>query len=189
MKKTLLFLTFLLAIAHVSFSQSRQVARGAEPGEFYFTTTWYGIYGSMGSYDTLRHAVYRLTENGKKLTIQYDYDWFADDFTEPGSVAQFHHILADATPGVLYGSRTYSKNSYTHTQLWVSLDYGKNWVFREEGIGSKTYRPANIEGLLYRGGTDGTFKSEDFGNTFTQFDGGVGMESGLQYGEGWRVWR
>jgi len=188
MKKPLLFLTILIVLNSISFSQSRYITRGAEPGEFYYTGDWYAIYGPMGSYDTLRHAVYRFTENGKKLTIQYDYDWFADLFTEPGSIAQFHHILADATFGVLYGRRTYSKNSFTHTQLWTSFDYGKNWIFREENITSRAYYAANVEGLLYRQGTDGAYKSEDYGHTFFQITtASPGPEPGLQNGEAFGV--
>jgi len=191
MKKTLLFITILIVTSHISFAQNRGIARGAEPGELYLTDLWYGIYGPVGPpfYDTVRAAIYRITENGKKLTIQYDADYFAEYYTPPGSVMMPGVILADATPGALYTRNTYSKNNYTHTSLWVSFDYGENWIFREENIGSKTYRSVNLEGFLYRGGTDGILKSENFGNTFTNFDvAGVGMEAGLQYGEGWRVW-
>ncbi len=155
MKKSLIILLFTTLCISFASAQNRGIARGAEPGELYLTGAWYGIYNPGWGppyYDTLRMAVYRLTEHGKKLTIQYDADYFADNYTEPGSVMQPQIILADATPGVVYGKRTYSKNSYAHTQLWVSFDYGENWTFREENIGDKAYFPANFEGLIYRGG-------------------------------------
>jgi len=81
MKQILLSLTLFLTLSNVSFTQNRSIARGATTGELYLTYYWYGVYGSMGpdSYDTLRTAIYRLTENGKKLTIQYDADSFADE--------------------------------------------------------------------------------------------------------------
>ena len=176
MKQLLLFLAILILATSISFAQTRPVARGAEPGELYYAGIWYGVYGPMGppSYDTLRNAVYRLTENGKKLTIQYDYDEFADLYTEPGFVAPTQWILADATPGVLYARNTYSKNNYTHTSLWASFDYGENWIFKEENGGSKDYFSANVEGLVYRaasaGTAIGTYRSYDYAETFTIID-------------------
>jgi hypothetical protein len=78
------------------------------------------------------------------------------------------YILADATPGVLYAVRKYSKDYYQHTQLWKSFDYGKNWAFSEENRGDKNYISAIVNGLIYRAGTDGTYKSDDYAITFMQ---------------------
>jgi hypothetical protein len=101
MKRILLFLS-LLIVANSTYAQNRMIARGAEPGELYISGTWYGIYHEgTPFYDTLRLAVYRLTENGKKLTIQYDADYFAN----PEYVMQPFYINADATSGVLYNSQ------------------------------------------------------------------------------------
>ena len=171
MKKILFFLAILLTTTHISFAQNRVVTRGAEPSELYLTSVWYGIYNPIypAYYDTLQMAIYHLTENGKKLSIQYDADYFAN----PETILLPEYILADATPGVLYGRGYYSKNSYSHTSLWVSFDYGKNWTFREENMGNLIYFPANIEGLIYRTGSDwndGTFKSDDYATTFIMID-------------------
>jgi hypothetical protein len=184
MKRTFLLLT-LLIIATAINAQNRIVARGATPGELYIQAPWYGTYNpGPPFYDTLRMAVYYLTENGKKLTIQYAADYFAN----PEYTMQPQYILADATPGVLYNKSTYSKNSYTHTQLCVSFDYGKNWVFREENIGTKYYYSANIEGLMFKGG-GGFYMSLDYGYTFSETDYGPGgTEPGLQNGEAFTVW-
>ena len=172
MKKFLLFITIALVYS-ITFSQSHAIARGAAPGELYLTSFWYGIYGPQGPpyYDTVRTAVYRLTNHGENLTLQYDVDYFADLFTEPGSVMQPAYILADATTGVLYARRVYEKNWYDYTQLWVSFDYGKNWVFREENIGSNGYFVVNVEGLMYKS-ENGTFKSTDFSETFLYLKAG-----------------
>jgi hypothetical protein len=165
MKQTLLFLTILI-ITNSLPAQNRSIARGAEPGELYLSYFWYGVYAPPGPpfYDTLRNAVFRFTENGKKLTIQYDGDYFID----LDSVMFPNIILADVTSGVLYNKQVVHKSDgYPYTQLWVSLDYGKNWIFREENIGSKNYFSANFDGLIYRAGTDGTFKSTNYAETFS----------------------
>jgi len=161
MKRLLFIFTLLLTTNSISFAQNRSVARGAEPGELYLAGGWYGIYNPWGiGYDTLRTAIYRLTENGKKLTIQYDVDYFANlqEMAKPGI------ILADATPGVVYTKHLYANNGF-YTSLWVSFDYGKNWIFQEENSGQNHYHPANFEGLIYRNG-GGIYKSSDYGNTW-----------------------
>jgi len=163
MKKIFFFLSILVFVNNISFAQNRSVARGAEPGELYLACGWYGIYNPTGMYyDTLQTAIYRITENGKKLTIQYDIDAFAN----PADTVVPYAILADATLGVIY-AKTYYANSGFRTSLWVSFDYGKNWIHREENIGQKIYFSANHEGLAYRGG-GGVFKSFNYGETFSQ---------------------
>ena len=168
MKQKLLFFTLLFIVINLSFSQERSITRGATPGEFYLTAAWYGIYSAWGPpyYDTLRTAVFRLTENGKKLTKQYDANYFAN----PEIIMQPNVILADATPGVVYNKDNYSKNSYSHTALWVSFDYGENWMFREENLGSKYYFTTNVDGFIYRGG-GGVFKSINYGQIFLLEEG------------------
>ena len=75
-------------------------------------------------------------------------------------------ILADATPGVLYSRNTYSKNYYTYTSLWVSFDYGKNWIFREENIGSIGYGERIFEHIVYKADNRDMLKSENYGESF-----------------------
>ena len=167
MKRLLLFLTVILTATTISFAQSRNVARGADFGELYLKCGWYNIFCPVHGppcYDTIRFAVFRFTEYGKKLTVQYDYDRY-----EPHHdiICNPQYILTDATPGVIYAVSHYYKDNYPHTQLWVSFDYGKNWAFREESIGDKRYTVANIEGVIFRAGYDGTFISSDYAKTFT----------------------
>jgi len=168
MKKIFLLLILLFTTVTLSFSQNRGIARGATPGELYLTGAWYGIYNPILGppyYDTLRTAIYRLTENGKKLTKQYDADYFAN----PETIMQPNVILTDATPGVVYNKDNYSKNSYAHTALWVSFDYGKNWVFREEDMGSKNYYTTNYNGFIYKTENGvGVFKSMDYANIWNK---------------------
>jgi len=160
-------LPFLIAISFaVSVTaQDRNIARGAAPGEFYIGCGWYGTFVVNPFYDTLRLALFRFTENGKKLTIQYDSDYFADN-----SVMQPSKINADATPGVLYCRNYYGKSDgYLYSALYASFDYGKNWTFREEVSGQCPYYLANFEGLIYRiGGLAeyNFFVSDDYGENF-----------------------
>jgi len=166
MKKVLFLIVFLATATGSITAQTRNIARGAEPGELYIATIWYGIYDPDWGppyYRALRTAVYRITENGKNLTIQYDANYFEENID---SVMYPFFILADATPGVIYNSVHYYKNWYEHTALWVSFDYGKKWTFREENIGAHYYYPANVEGLVYRTGMDGTYCSYDYAETF-----------------------
>ena len=184
MKKTLLLLTVLFALISVSFAQNRRIARGAEPGELYFAGAWYGT-GAPPFFDTLRTALYRLTEYGKKLTIQYNYDSFYADNDKMSPCI----ILADVTPGVLYNRQYYMKDDgYSYTALWASFDHGENWVFREENIGYSaginTYHVANVEGLIYRSDFPNNYKSEDYGENFILMETGTpGDEPGLLKGE------
>jgi len=191
MKKIILLLTLLFVITTLTFAQNRGIARGAEPGEFYLTNYWYGIFGpdAPPEYTELRKALFRITENGKKISIQYDADHFAEFYTDPGSVMQPRIILADATSGVVYNKDTYHKNGYPYNSLWTSFDYGKNWIFREENSWPIGYYVANFEGLIYRGGNYKIFKSEDYGYNFLESDYGPGgSEPGLQNGEGFSLW-
>jgi len=159
----------LLCFCSVTVAQDRSVTYTSCPGELYLIGGWYGIYSPIypWAYDTLQTAIYRITENGKKLTIQYDIDAFAN----PADTVVPYSILADATPGVVYVKTYYSKNSYFHTSLWTSFDYGKNWLHREENIGKKSYcGTCAVEGIIYRGEIDRSlWISKNHGNSF-EFD-------------------
>jgi len=172
MIKRFIFVVMACLLSVAVNAQDRLVARGADAGELYFLSYWYGIYhGGPPFYDTLQAAIYRISENGKKISIQYNFQpplMYAPE--EPDSVMIPNYILADATPGVIYTKCIKFKNDgYTYMQLWVSFDYGKKWTFREENIGSKSYFSANVKGLIYRGGTPSAgqpYKSIDYGINF-----------------------
>jgi hypothetical protein len=179
MKKILLLLIVLVSINSLSFAQKRDIARGAESGELYMTGIWYGLYHpELGPpfFVDMRLAVYRFTENGKKVTIQYDNNDFIYNMCETMCP---EYILADATPGVLYNEQL-----CYDLQLWVSFDYGKNWIFREE---KGNYYAVNLEGIIYRYGYDGRYKSTDYGQNFYLTDEIVSKEPGLQEGEAFSV--
>jgi hypothetical protein len=83
---------------------------------------------------------------------------------------------ADATPGVIYNvCFHYDENDYEYTQLWVSFDYGKNWILREENSANHIdYYISNIKGLIYRtadaGIQKGTYRSYNYAENFTLID-------------------
>ncbi|MCL2290990.1 MAG: T9SS type A sorting domain-containing protein [Bacteroidetes bacterium] len=187
MRKILLFFTILITTTTISLAQERLVTRGANSGELYLTTDWYGIYQPMGPpfYDTLYRSVFRLTENGKKLTIPYSLNLIG---SYPIHEVMYPSIiLADATPGVVYNKYSYISGS-NRTQLWVSFDYGKNWLLREDSIGRRRFHVANVEGFIYRAGSDGTYKSENYGDFFSKIDiVSAGSEPGLLSGEAFSI--
>jgi len=187
--KRQMFLLSIIFFGCIFFSNAQQrfSARGTEFGELYLNGAWYRTFDPVYGppfYDTVRNAVFRLTEYGQKLTIQYEYDhyeWYPDRICRP------LYILSDISQGVVYSVNHYSKDNYPHTQLWVSFDYGKNWFFREEWLGDNLYFAANTEGLIYGG--RGFYKSTNYGQDFTFMTGitMIGMEPGLSEEEFFHV--
>ena len=183
MRKLLPLLFVLFLINNVSFSQNRGVTRGAEPGELYISSHWYFLYSQSGFDSCAYSALFRLTENGKKLTVQSSVDMI-NEYNPPTTIGSFNCILADAAPGVVYTRNYYGKGSYIYTSFWTSFDYGKNWIFREENKGQHHYYSANIEGLVYRGRAEST----DYGESFPILKfGSFRDEPGLKYGEAFIV--
>jgi len=166
MKKILLLIIIFISLKVIAFSQNRNITSTSEPGELYLFCGWYGIYSPIypWAYDTLQTAIYRITENGKKLTIQYDIDAFA----YPADTVVPYSILADATSGAIYVKTYYSKNSYPHTSLWVSFDYGISWVRQEEKNGNVGYFGTGaVDGTIYTGGQNREIlRSRNYGESF-----------------------
>jgi len=166
--KRLLVLVIILAATADSISaQKRLIARGASEGELYISGIYGGNYGPWG--DTLYSSIDHITENGKKLEIQYRVKLTGDT-----TIMQPYHILADATPGVLYND--------DYEQLWFSDDYGKTWEVRDKPLGQNDYVISNVEGTIYRGSYVNFFKSTDYGQTFIKSEdiSWLGRESGLK---------
>ena len=168
MKRFLFLLTILTATGNILNAQDRYIARGADFGELYMANSWYALYdlGGHPHYKDIQKAIFRVTENGKKLTIQCDASYFYSDYQ---TMVVPDYILADATQGVIYSCH---KQAYDYTSLWVSFDYGKNWTFREEYFGRKFYYSANAEGLIYQGWEGAEIlKSTDYAETFSHVEG------------------
>ncbi|MCL2041812.1 MAG: T9SS type A sorting domain-containing protein [Bacteroidales bacterium] len=168
MKRVVFFLTVLAAISGSITAQERYITRGAEEGELYMSVHWYCDYGFWG--DTVYDAILHITENGKKVAINHSVESRPPDSGIADSLPmQIYHVIADATPGVLYNvDWCYDTEVYPYTRLWFSDDYGKSWEMRDKNIGQNRYYVSNFEGLMYRGGEwNGISKSSDYANTWT----------------------
>jgi len=177
MKKILFFLTLFLSTTTISHAQERFIARGATPGELYISADWYEKYYS----EEAPRMVSRLTQNGKKLTIQY----YANQYNNTSDVMLPGFVIADATSGVIY-----QKGIMGDERFWVSFDYGQSWIYRESYGYPTSYYGSNVTGLIYRGGWLGWFYSINFGESFEIFmppKGGIiepGMDSCESFGIG-----
>ncbi|MCL2041810.1 MAG: T9SS type A sorting domain-containing protein [Bacteroidales bacterium] len=180
MKRVFLLLV-LAAISGSITAQERYITRGAEEGELFMSVHWYCDYGFWG--DTVYDAILHITENGKKVAINHSVESRPPDSGIADSLPmQIYHVIADATPGVLYNvDWCYDTEVYPYTRLWFSDDYGTSWELRDKQIGNNAYFVANVEGLIYRGGWEGVCKSDDYGTSFLKTEiGSAGSEPGLQ---------
>ena len=67
-------------------------------------------------------------------------------------------VLADAAPGTLY--------NYGWNELWVSLDYGESWEYREDHPDNAYYISGSIDGVIYKTSWVKLHKSSNFGQSF-----------------------
>ena len=166
MKRIVIFLIALTAATGSIPAQNRNITRGATEGELYYSVNWYCKYDPNYN-DTMYRAILHLTENGKKAEITYGVAYIEPNTATPEYPMTPEAVIADATPGVLYNADFYcSHDAYWYNRLWVSFDYGKNWELRDEPDNLSTYFVADIEGIIYRTGWDGTYESNDYAETF-----------------------
>ena len=85
MKKTFLLLVFFCLFINIS---QAQITRGATPGEIYLAHDWYFENG------IIHKAVFRSTDNGETLTVQYE----STDHPTGGAMG-IEKVLEDAHPG------------------------------------------------------------------------------------------
>ena len=173
MKRALLLVILFFVTNSILFSQNRFLTSSATPGELYLSSTWYIIYDPYVGppyLDSVYKAVFHITENGKKITIPYNVEIIRNTIPM-GSYMEPFYILSDATPGVVYMQCHYTKNNYPHTSLWISFDYGKNWMHRREIIGSYGYfGTCAVEGTIYTSDMNrNILRSKVYGNSF-EFD-------------------
>jgi hypothetical protein len=70
--------------------------------------------------------------------------------------------------------------SYENNRLWISYDYGKTWELRDDPIDKCSYVVTNVEGVIYRTGWNGKYKSTDYAKTFVLTDERISREPGLK---------
>lgn len=146
--RTLTSCILILGFCVLSLNSNSQITRGALPGEIYVSMGWY--------YDGLNEhrAIFRSEDNGEHLSIQYS----AITSPPPGEM-KIRNVLGDAMPDIVY--------NYSNTKLWVSIDKGENWELNDENPTNTNFFSSVEPGLVFKGNTDGFFKSIDFGETFT----------------------
>lgn len=149
MKTSLLYFSFWLTLLTLmECNLQAQITRGGSPGELYISGDWY-----LENNNILHYAILRSTDNGESISLQYE-----NIETPPPGEMKVGKVLGDATPGALY--------NFGNNELWVSLDYGVNWEFREnDPVYTSFYSGVNF-GLIFKGNNQGFFKSIDYAVTF-----------------------
>ena len=170
MKTRLFYFSLLLTLLTLmECNLQAQITRGASPGELYISGDWY-----LENNSILHYAILRSSDNGENITLQYE-----NIETPPPGEMKVGEVLGDASPGALY--------NFGNNELWVSFDYGNNWE-HIESVGSANYTSGNVNGVIYKNGTDvpGTlYYSENFGFDFNVNNTNIKfrLEVGTQYSE------
>ncbi len=139
---TILFILFL------GTTLQAQITRGAQEGELYISTDWY-----MDNYGQVHYAIFYTTDNGEHISLKYE-----NIEIPPPNEMQVVKVLGDATPGALY--------NYGNNELWVSFDYGESWEFKENYPGYTKFFSGVNQGLIFKGNSQGFFKSIDYAQSF-----------------------
>jgi hypothetical protein len=145
-----------------------QITRGASPGEIYISNYWYS-----DANDDSHSAVLYSPNNGADLLLQFE----SLDYNVPGEM-RIGTVLGDAAPGALY--------NYGWNELWVSLDYGESWEYREDHPDNTKYLSGQSDGVIFRIIGAELSQSENYGNTFTIITNPIGCpirELGYYLGE------
>ena len=146
-RKILSTILFIICTLGTSSVQS-QITRSAVEDEIYLSTDWY-----IDNNGDIHYAIYYSSDNGETIKLKYQ-----NKETPPNGEMKIGLVLGDADTGTLY--------NYGNSELWVSFDYGTNWEYREDlPVYSNLFSGVNI-GLIFKGTSEGFFKSSDFGATF-----------------------
>ena len=149
MKNQILFIVLCLGSCFLYLDSYSQITRGAQPGEIYMSNDWY-----WDGY-LMHRAVYRSTDNGELVNVQYTS-------TNPpsGEDMMIGTLIGEPTIGCIYNC-----GPATNT-LSVSFDHGVNWENRESYTDYTRYFTGEISGLIFRGNSEGFFKSTDYAYSF-----------------------
>nr|NQU93660.1 T9SS type A sorting domain-containing protein [Bacteroidota bacterium] len=152
MKFKNLLLGIAILIGFYSNTLYGQITRGAQPGEFYLSTTWY-----IDNYGNIHYAIFRSTDNGSTITMQYE-----SSTNSPLGNMSIGKVLGDATSGAIYNYEN---------ELWISFDYGENWEIQEYYGPNGRFTSGCIDGEIYKCcvNVQGTiWRSEDYGGEFVE---------------------
>lgn len=135
-----------------------QITRGSQPGEIYFSGQWY-----LDNNGQVHYGIFRSADNGEHITLQYE-----NIEVPPPDEMKIGKVLGDAADGALY--------NYGWNELWVSLDYGQVWEFRENLGTDNRYGSGTTEGEIYKyckNPTSFLYRSTDYGQTFEEINSGI----------------
>ncbi len=167
MKNKIFYLSSFIFL-FCTFNTQAQISRGAEENEIYLSTDWY-----MDNYGYLYWAIFHSTDNGEHISLKYE-----NIESPPAGEMMVGKILGDATPGVLYNFGFY--------ELWVSFDYGENWMYREYHPTSSNYFSGQNNGTIFKRISYQLFQSDDYGNLFALITNSIScpiIEPGYYLGE------
>lgn len=148
MKNQILFIILILGSCILHLDSYGQITRGSQPGEIYLSTDWY-----IDNYGDTHYAIFRSVDHGATITLQYE-----SSMATPPDEMSVGKVLGDATPGALY--------NYGNYELWVSLDYGESWEYREY-LGNTNYMSGQIGGTIFRRVGAELSISNNYGSGFT----------------------
>ncbi len=148
--KNQILLSFILLLGSfvLHLNSFCQITRGAQPAELYLSTDWY-----MDNYGHIHYGIFRSVDNCATITLQYE-----SSTASPPDEMDVGWVLGDATIGASY--------NIGGNELWVSLNYGENWEFREDYPDYTRYWGGEHEGTIYKGGWGLLQKSNDYALNF-----------------------
>jgi hypothetical protein len=177
--KLILVLLALLASIIAVPPTHGDVTRGTEPGEIYFSSTWYMSMEDWVGY----YAIFRSTDNGEHIVPNYIWP---DTTSAADTLQSLAFLISDATPGIIY-----CQEAYPRYFLWISQNYGENWEFVESPWGNGEYSSGCLPGEIYKTWTNEAewrrelHRSINFGNDFILVNDSINgvSEIGIEPGE------
>ncbi|NOZ47039.1 MAG: hypothetical protein GXO79_09690, partial [Chlorobi bacterium] len=149
MKQLLQIASVILMYLFLSTSSiNAQITRGAVEDEIYISIS------SYWDFSNFHMVILHSTDNGENLSLQYE-----NIDNSPEGEMQIRKIIGDATPGVIY-------NYSFGNGLWVSFDYGVNWIFKDNSSLYARYWGGETEGVIYRADSGLLYKSNDYAQSY-----------------------
>jgi len=152
---TILTLTLLTIIFHITLNLNAQITRGTSPGEILISSTWYYL-GSQNNYD----AIFYSSDYGNSIVVQYVFNVGSNNMP-------VGKLTSDALSGTYYNNVE---------ELWISNNNGINWSFVEDIGIDKRYASGCSEGEIYKyckNTESKLYRSIDFGQNFQEINNGL----------------
>ncbi len=140
-RRTFFFLFFIFLVSLftpiVCNSQTfcpRLITRGADTAEIYINIQWYEQM-EPGTGDTYYGGIFRSTDNGQSLSVQFKYIW----------PFWWNNIYGDSLPGTIYNTMPGVGDS-----IGVSHDYGQTYMLKYNYVsGYHQFAGGCLKGEMY----------------------------------------